>query len=431
MKYYFFLVVVFFLCKLSIAQNDELIIQTDSFAKDDRFNKYHITRELFLVNGDTIKTATFEGLSEAKIITIKKPEGYKLYAYGFIFFAGTENKLNPYYITILVTNYLAKNPKMWIDYNQNFDFTDDPNYSLPYFNEKGTEVFLPNQKNQNGKNKILFTRTSLFGKFEFRKQMNEYYAFFYKDRKFIGIDYTYREQRYLCKSGIVKFGNDSFRIALYDGNRNGLYNDADTDRVIVINYNDSIFDNTNDLFSTKLAKKNETTYFEKNGQVFEILETDEAGNFIKIRPSKSESLFGKIKVGKKIPKFIFTTYKGEKKNIRKYKRQEVFMYFSSATSKNFHSDTAFLRQIAAIDSNKIRVILFLYVNKSFELRYFSSQAKPNYILALGHKNISNKLGIRGLPQTLLVGKKRSVKKYGISPEEYFKNLKSTDQKYSP
>ena len=114
----------------------------------------------------------------------------------------------------------------------------------------------------------------------------------------------------MAKSGIVKLNDDSFRIALHDGNSNGKFNDNDTDRVIVINYNDSIFDTTNDLFANKLSKDKKNNYFEKNGKIFEIVEVDAEGSFIKIKQSNSDLLFGKIAVGKKIPKVVITTHKG-------------------------------------------------------------------------------------------------------------------------
>lgn len=416
------LFVLFFL-KFSFlfSQDGVITIRTDSFAKDDRFYKYQITRELFLVEGDTIKTMTFEGLQEAKIITIKKPPGYKYYAYGFLFFTGNPGPVNPGYVTILVGDYYARNPKLWVDANQNFDFTDDSMYTLPYYNERALEFSLYNAHNPRAENKVVFTRTNLFGKLGFRTQMDNYYKFFYPDRKFIGLDYTYREQRYRCKSGVVRNGTDSFRLGLYDGNQNGLYNDKDSDRIVVINFNDTLFDVTNELFTTKIEKKGKT-FFEKNGVAYEVIEMDEAGNVIRIKPAQSNELFGRIKKGRKIPAFNMTTYKGEKKSIKRLNRHEVFMYFGSATDKNFEEDTAMLRQIAAVDSCNIRVILFLYVGKSYEMRFFASRARPNYILALGHRDVSKKLGIRSLPQTLLIGKRRKVKEYGISPKTYYGQL---------
>lgn len=406
----------------ALAQTDTLTIPLNSWGKDDRFHKYENTLALFKVEGDTIRSLGFEDLKPAKPILIKKPNGYKNYAYGFLFFTGSNNPVNSGYVTVLVGDYFSQNPVIWVDQNQNFDFTDEEKQLLPYYYQKGTEILLSNATHKEGANKIVLTRTILFGKLDLRKYKDEYYKYYYKDRSFIGLDLTYREQRYLAKSGIVNFNGDSFRIALHDANSNGLFNDADTDRIVIINYNDSIFDTTNDLFTVKLSKDKTQNYFEKNGQVFQLLEADIAGTYLRIVPASSDMLFGKIATGKKIPKIYITTHKGEKKNIKKLNRHQVFMYFTSLTSKNFERDTAILRQIAAVDSCTIRVILFLYTNKSYTTRIYGSQSKANYIVALGHKIINKKLGIRGLPQTLLVGKRRRVVKYGISPQEYLDQL---------
>ncbi|MFZ4798495.1 MAG: hypothetical protein ACOYMA_13440 [Bacteroidia bacterium] len=399
-----------------------MTIKLNSWGKDDRFHKYENTLALFKVQGDTIQSMDFEDLKPAIPIIIKKPKGFKNYAYGYLFFTGSSNSKNEGFVTVLVGDYNTQNPTIWVDNNQNFDFTDDEKQLLPYYYQKGIEIELDNSTIKGGKNRILLTRTMLFGKLELRKQKDDYYKYYYKDRAFIGLDLTYREQRYLAKSGIVKLDGDSFRIALHDGNSNGKYNDADTDRIVVINYNDSIFDITNDLFSSKLSKVKKNNYFEKNGKIFEILEVDPAGNFVVIKLSNSDLLFGKIAIGKKIPKVNITTHKGEKKNLKKLNHHQVFMYFTSLTSKNFEKDTAILRKIAAIDSCSIRVIMFLYTNKSYTVRIFGSQSKANYTVALGHKLINKKLGIRGLPQTLLIGKHRKVIKYGLSPEEFLSNI---------
>jgi hypothetical protein len=406
-----------------MAQNDVITVNLDTWGKDDRFHKYENTLALFKVQGDTIKSLDFEDLRPSIDIIIKKPQGYRNYAYGYLFFTGSSNSLNPGFVTVLVADYNTVAATLWVDNNQNFDFTDDEKRTLPYFSNKGIEIEIGDDKN--GQNRIALTRTMLFGKLDLRKYKDEYYSYYYKDRTFIGLDYTYREQRYLAKTGIVKLNDDSFRIALHDGNSNGKFNDNDTDRLIVINYNDSIFDTTNDLFASKLNADKKNNYFEKNGKIFEIIEADPLGNYVKIKLSNSDLLFGKIAIKKKIPKVIITTYRGEKKNIKKLRKHQVFMYFTSLTSKNFEKDTAILRKIAAIDSCSIRVIMFLYANKSYTVRIFGSQSKANYTIALGHKILNKKLGIRGLPQTLLVCKRRKVIKYGITPEEYLKTLTQT------
>jgi hypothetical protein len=116
---------------------------------------------------------------------------------------------------------------------------------------------------------------------------------------FVGIEFTYREQRYITRSGLVKLGRESFKIGLLDANANGVYNDAGVDKILFVNTNDTIFDATNPLNFVIFEKGGKKTYFEKNGKLFLVKEADAAGKYIKIQPSKDAVDFNKIPAGKK------------------------------------------------------------------------------------------------------------------------------------
>lgn len=422
MKKRFFLPAFLFLCLQVIGQTDSVQhIALNDYVKDERFDKYQLTLALFLVEGDTIYSMDFEGTRPSKPISVKKPKGYKIYAYGNIFFSGTQNNYNPGYVSVLVCNPYQKHPVLYIDQNQNFDFTDDSSYQLPYYEEAPLAVELSNKELPEGKIKVVLSRNLLFGqKYEFKTYMDEYYAMAYKGRQFIGIEHTYREQRYITRGGYVKQNRESFKIGLQDANANGIYNEAGIDKVIFVNSNDTIFDATNPLNYVVFEKKGKTTYFEKNDRLYEIVNADRAGKFIEIKPSNAEVNFNRIAIGKKVPKVKFTLVKGEKLKLNKLRRKEVYIYFGNRNSKNFKSDTLMLRQIAALDSNSLKVICVLYVNKSYELRIYNSDAEPNYLVAYGTKDLTNKLGINSVPQSLYLGKRRRVKKYGLNPSEFMR-----------
>jgi hypothetical protein len=422
MKKVFFLPAFFLITLAGLAQTDSTIdVKLAQYVKDDRFEKYQLTLALFLAKSDTIYSMDFEGTKPAKPIQIVKPDGFKLYGYGYIFFSGSSNPYNPGYVSVLVGNPYHKNPTIFVDENQNFDFTDDTSYTLPYFDEPGLEIELANAQVKEGKIKVVLTRNRLFGqKYEFKQYMDEYYAMAYKGRHFVGIEFTYREQRYITRAGLVRLGKESFKIGLLDANANGIYNDAGIDKILFVNTNDTIFDATNPLNFVTFEKGGKKTYFEKNGKLFLVKEADAAGKFIKIQPSKDAVDFNKIPAGKKVPKVKFTLAKGEKFKLNKWRRKEVYIYFGSKTSKNFKSDTLLLRQIASLDSNNLKVICVLFVNKSYELRIFKSDADPNYPLAFGTKELSTKLGINTLPQSLYLGKRRRVKQYGLNPNEFLR-----------
>ena len=128
MKKVFFLPAFFLITLAGLAQTDSTIdVKLAQYVKDDRFDKYQLTLALFLAKSDTIFSMDFEGTKPAKPIQIVKPDGFKLYGYGYIFFSGSSNPYNPGYVSVLVGNPYHKNPTIFVDENQNFDFTNRKN----------------------------------------------------------------------------------------------------------------------------------------------------------------------------------------------------------------------------------------------------------------------------------------------------------------
>lgn len=408
---------------LAQTNNDVLTIPLTKFAKDERFDKFQLTLALFLVQGDTILSYDYEGLKKPRILTIKKPVGYAAYAYGYVFFTGIYNPINPGYLTALVCNPYHKNPKIIIDTNCDLDFTNDSVYNLPYYDNEPVYISLNNAALPDGNNQLLLTRNKLFGnKYDFKKYMDEYYAAMYKGRKFIGVEFTYREQRLQARYGVAKFADDSFKIALFDANANGLYNNGDTDRLMVINIKDSIFDASNPLGTYTINKPGKPTYFEKNGRYFELIEADAAGKFIKVKVTQYNPDAGNIKVGKKAPKVVLTLAEPNAKlKLKKLRKYQVYIYLANTSSRNFSADTFMLRQIAALDPEKLKVICVLYVNKTYYFKEFAHEANANYFVTLGTKEVARKLGINSIPQSLWLNKRRRVIKYGIKPSEFIRN----------
>lgn len=394
-------------------------LELNRYAKDERFDKFQITLALFELKKDSILSMNFEDLKPAIPIHIQKPTGYRTYAYGFIFFNGSSNPVNNGYVTVLVCNPYHKNPVLIVDQNQNFNFTDDTTYQLPYFEEPALFFNLKNHKYPDAQIRIKLSRQVLTGRHDFKQFMNEYYAQTYKDRNFIGVEFTYREQRYITKSGFYKSAEDSFQLGLYDANSDGFYNSPNIDKVLINDFEDSIFDATNPLKFEMITSKN-SLFFEKNGIVYELNAIDSFGNSVEIHPLKNAEGNGKIAKGKKAPNLSFHLPSGERLKLKKFKKREVYLYFSQLNAKNFQTDTFVLRQLANLDSNHLKVICVLYCKNSYELKIFQDFVKPNYTLVYGTKNLSKKLGIKSIPQSLYLGKRRRVKFYGKKPQDFLR-----------
>ncbi|MEI6594067.1 MAG: hypothetical protein WCO28_00795 [Bacteroidota bacterium] len=407
----------------SFAQNDLITVKLDKLGRDERFEKMVLTMPVFLTLSDSVLTMDFENLKPAKKIQIIRPLGYNSYGYGYVFFSGNNNVQNQGYSNLLFAGVYDVTPRLFVDRNNNFDFTDDGDgYVLP--RSKDDSLLFTLYRNDDSLAGIAIKLKLLnFGNQPaYRKLMNEYYQYFYKDRTLAGIEHCYREQRYIIKCGTVKLNNDSFRLALYDGNSNGLYNEPDSDRVITANMDDTIFDSRDELRAFPVSQKK--MYVEYHGEQFEIIEIDRAGRFIKLKHLSENLLLGKTKIGEKIQKFKFTTWNGEKKKIKKFKKFEVYLYFTGSKVKDFSNDTSLLREIADAYPDRLKVITFIDVNKSYELKIFGTYSNLNYIAAFKEREIIQKLAIKGLPASIWLGKKRKVIAYNLKPQDFLKAFKT-------
>ena len=423
-----FLFLFILISHLVFAQSKLVHVKLNHWAKDERFDRAINPIAFYYTAGDTIMSYDVENLKDPSPIVIKRPPGYKTYAYGYLFFAGVPNKVNNGMMNLLLVNVADRDPKLYVDRNNNFDFTDD---GLPermpaaYFMKDSAIVEFNRLDKTGGGIAIQFSRINFINKYAYKTMLNEFYEFFYNDRKFVGIDYCFREQRFVVKSGVFKTETDSFNIALFDANSNGLYNNTDTDMIVTCNYGDSIFDTKDELHAFKISKDKTNQYLERNGEQYEILEIDPEGKYIVFKQADSTQLFDKIPAGKKVPKFSFYDWEGNKHKIKHYKRKQVYIYFTNPLSNSFKSDTIALRKLANDFKDELTVLAFIDVNKSYELKIFGTYANLNWIAAFKDKYVIQQLKLRGIPSSLWLGKKRKVIKYNITPESLLNELKLT------
>lgn len=420
------LFIILLLCLGARAQQ-QVTVSLNQPSRDERFEKFNLNVALFELKNDTILSWDFEGLREAKPLIVKRPEGFAAYAYGYLFFAANTSGYNPGFVTIIIGNPYHGNPTLFADLNNNLDFTDDA-YSarLPWRGDTTLiNLCMPNSAQCA---RIKFTRHKYDGNFKYKELMNEFYNTTYPDRKFIGMEHCYREQRYQVLSGVLVNGEDSFRVGLYDGNFNGVYNEADSDRMVMANWNDTFFYAFDDLHSSLITKKQGACFIDKNGKQYEFVNAAENGSLITVRILDNTNNTNQVKPGKKLPRFKFVTWKGEKKKIAKFRKYQLYIYFGNPQAKNFTQDTIALRELTDKHKDKLRVIGFIEVQKSYELRIYGQYWELNWMLAYKDKELNKKLGIRGLPSSILTKKRRRVVQYNLSPAEVLKKLNEIEVK---
>lgn len=415
------LYIAFFLCCGAYAQQ-QVTVPLSNLTRDERFDKFNLNVALFELKHDTILSWDFEGLKEPVPLVVKKPAGtFKAYAYGYLFYGGNTAGYNPGFVTIILGNPYHANPVLFIDLNNNLDFTDDDyQVKLPGHGDTTTIRFCLPGTEQCARVKL--TRYRHDANFKYKDLMNEFYASTYPQRKFIGMEHCYREQRYQVLSGVLANGEDTFRIGLYDGNYNGKYNEPEHDRLVVGDLADTVFYPFDELHSSIISDKKGQCFVDKNGRQYEYVSAPENGTSLTLRVQDNTSNENQVKSGKKLPRFKYITWKGEKKKIAKLRRYHVYIYFGDPQSKLFTADTTALRELAEKYKDQLRVIGFIEVQKSYELRIYGQYWNLNWTLAYKDKELNRKLGIRGLPSSIYTRKRRRVIRYNISPPDLLKQL---------
>lgn len=427
MKFLFSVLVLVGCNTLMWAQSDELIyVKLDSWAKDERFDKLQVVVPFYMVQNDTIETMDFENMTTSQKLRIIKPEGFKSYAYGYLFFTGIPNPSNNGFVTILMVDLAERVPKLLIDRNNNYNFTDDGpaiNIPMPFNRKEDVILQLARLDNPKAAIAIRLSRFDFSTKMAYKNMLNEYYETIDKDRKFAGIEYAFREQRYTSRQGIVRLADDSFRIALQDENSNGWYDEMELDRIITANYADTVFDTKDELRSMVIPKNKSEWRFEKNGKLFEIIQIDPTGHYLTMREVKDSLLANRLPIGKKAPNFTYIDWHGNKQKVKKLKKYNVYIYYTGPYAKNFTADTATLRTIATEFGDCVKVIGFIDVNKSYELKIFGGYSNLNWTAAYKNKYVTQDLKIRGIPSSLWLGKRRKVKQYNLTPQQFLEQLR--------
>jgi hypothetical protein len=390
--------------------------------RDERFEKFNLNVALFELKSDTILSWDFEGLKEPQPLVVKKPLGsFDYYAYGYLFFGGNTKGYNPGFITIIVGNPYHANPTLFADLNNNLDFTDDDvSFTLPARGDTALFRFCLPGTGQCAQ--VRLSRHKYDANFKYKDLMNEFYTMTYPQRKFIGMEHCYREQRYQVLAGTLSNGEDTFRVGLYDGNYNGIYNEADSDRFVIAELTDTVFYPYDELHSSVLSHKPGSCFIDKNGKQFEYVSAAENGSAITLKVLDNTSNASQVKAGKKLPRFKYITWQGERKKIARLRRYQLFIYFGNPQAKSFTADTIALRQLAEKHKDKLRVIGFIEVQKSYELRIYGQYWNLNWMLAYKDKELNRRLGIRGLPSSIYTKKRRRVVQYNLSPAGLLKQL---------
>jgi hypothetical protein len=404
-------------------------------AYDERYHKGKLIVPIFRYTSPEIEEYEKFGAPGKKALdkfTLKKlPDmtGCVDTAYGFIYYTGVPSNTNRGYITLLIGNYRRswdKIAQLYVDRNNNLDFTDDgPAISIPFFTEY-LDVEFANPAAEGAVYKVRLSRFPMDKDAKYRQLMDEFYQRNQGNKVFAGIDYSFKENRMNMKGTTYINGTDTFRIGLYDGNYDGLYTNAEFDLIYVAKQGDSIFlDDYRFVFQDGMKEAE----FEWNFKVYKVTELDPAGRFMKFYWDKNAQSRKALRIGKKIPKFEFylTDAKTVKK-IKKYRKKGLYVYFYSLENPNIEEDTAVLRQLHNKYSNCLNIVTLNYGDYYKTLNAIKVLDAVPYTMGISNRRLNRMFNIEQLPTGFLCRKRLRLSHIGVTPKDVWELMEKGSKK---
>ena len=412
----------------TIAQDNTYKVILDEQGRDDRQTKMMFAIPVFQLHSSNLLGNSFEDNREPPRFDVKLPDmsKYKDTGYAFIYFKGADIKSNPGYVTIIIGNHsTVAPPDFFIDYNYNQDLSDDgPPVTFKFINPY-LEIVLKNTSVPNGTFTYRLSRFDFSGKSSYRKMLESYYKQTEQERKFVGIGNSYREQRLNVKAGTFISATDTFRIGLFDGDFNGLYNDPEFDKILLTDPNSEVFQSSLDDQAIPIPKSDEDPFrFEWQLKQYEVKEVDPAGQHITLKENTNATLEYALKAGSKAPNIKFKLWDDEKSCLRKYQKRPTYLFIWKSEYPDFAKDTAIFHQIKKKYSDRIQLVSLYYGINPKQVEIMVNYGYASWVNGFATRKTNEQLKVKNLPTGILLNKRRRVENYGMTPGELLKYLQS-------
>lgn len=321
-------------------------------------------------------------------------------------------------ILVLVADYKSKNPRFYIDQNQNGNFLDD---DKPVLIEEGNvNIDLKNHKNPKGVYRAKLKR--------FPKQTEESRARWKSNasRKFRGIklaepDYWFSLFHRNILSADVKIGELRFQLGLMDTNLNGIYND-ENDRLLTGEYgSDRIFTD----FNNGAYRIGDQSPFAIGNRGFSITDVSADGTIIEIESIGIDQVENTLKTGDILPELIIESLEGNTENFADLLEEGkyTFIDFWGTWCKGCVEELPRIERISQQYSDKLKVIgLHCSTVSNERLKKFILSKKLSWTQKIAPDEVVEKMQVSGFPYGILLNPDGTIAAFNIRIEAVAKRL---------
>jgi peroxiredoxin len=339
-----------------------------------------------------------------KVHQIVFPENFNVKdsALAFSYFTGWKDSKTPKSSLFLIGNYSSYKPIVYVDYNQNLDFSDD-GQPLAFSKDSTVIVYLKNSEYPTALFPVKFFYPKLNP--ELKKEVETFIGGSGPDaigNTLTSVDYWLADKRMNYKVADTWINDEKMKIALYDSNCNGLYNDKGEDRIIISDYRA-------DFISGELSKGavvyTDKAQIEIGEYIYEIEEIEYSGKYLKLKKSK-KSYKRPIEVGDELSHFKLTLLSGETKSIKQLQEQDKYLLidFWGTWCKGCTQQLPSLKEFAETNKDKLQIIGLSARDTKEQIERYISKHKVQWTIGYADDEIIKKLRIDGFPTYMLLDK---------------------------
>jgi thiol-disulfide isomerase/thioredoxin len=327
-------------------------------------------------------------------------------AIGFSYYTGWENASIKSATAFLWGNYTSYSPILYVDYNNNLDFSDD-GLPLKFKSDSTLVVYLPNSSNSNAfyPIKLYYPKLSL----DQKQQLESIFVSMGADiegNNIVSIDHWLGVQRSNYKIADAWLNGKNIKVGLLDYDCNGLYNDEDQDRILIGNYE-------TDIIQDKLDKG--AIIYKKNAQipvagtVYEVVEIDVIGKYIKLIKS-NKTYLKPVAVGDNIDDLEIELITGNVLRINELQVEEkhLLLDFWGSWCKGCTQQLPNLKKLALKYSDKLQIVGLNYGDNFSAINKYISKNNILWQNGIANEEIMKQLRIDNFPNYLLLDSKGKI-----------------------
>ncbi len=360
--------------------------------------------------------------------SIKIPEHFGRFkdtAYGYLYYGGAKNPFSTGYLLFLIGNnrHLEVPHPVWVDRNNNLDFSDDGLPDTAIYYHRFLDITIPGTNPGQGDYVARLSRFPVDSFFSYKNMINTFYGSAKGKKRFADANHSFREQRLNILAADVHGSgtSDSFRIGLKDVNCNGYYNEPGIDQVLIGRYGLPFVSD-----QAKLIEANGEIVLDWELNRYKVHQISSDGRSLYLQKLARGSFEQALHPGKKLPCFRYRTVAGmnKKQSIRSLRGKPLYIYIWNSNKTQFLKDSAALNQIV-VKHPEVRVLCLNYGDSPKWVAKYNQYYNTSWTMGFSSSKINDKVSTQYIPWGIYVDKKQRIIMPLVHPPallEYMSNI---------